>query len=135
MVLARLKGMSVPASAPSLMDDKEFVAELDVLESDVRGFVARTPKARSWSMTTAESPEELVDLYHFDEPAASAHEPMSIDAAEEPESEPERPRRADKVQRIPLLMFTLFMCLGASGAAAVFHDRVAHIVAHWQVGR
>ena len=106
------------SSGPSLLDSKEFIAELDGLEHDVRGFVERAPRGESWN-PLPEAPRRT--------PIAPA-----IGAEEEP---PLKPQGAGNVRRLPVLVFALFMCLGASGAAAVFHTRVAQIVGHWHAGR
>jgi hypothetical protein len=134
MVFAFQTDMAIPPAPPSLMDDKGFVTELDSLESDVRGFVARTPTARSWSVTTAERPEELADIYHFDAPATSPSDPERASVAAVP-LERQVSGRGRTEPRFPALLFTLFVCLGAAGAAAAFHERVGHIVAHWQAVR
>jgi hypothetical protein len=105
------------APAPSLMDNQAFLAELDGLEGAIRGFVARTPKADEWNPIVKP-------------PAPIPDRPWRVDEEEPPEEETVR---AGRVQRLPALVFVLLMCIGASGAAAVFHARVAQIVEQWHV--
>ena len=117
MLLAIQMVMLALGLSPSLLDNQEFLAELDVLEDDVRGFVSRTPKDRGWNPLS-------------ETPASHDHASSAVEG--EP---PQTPPRAGTLQRLPVLLFALFVCLGASGAAAIFHDRVGQIVWHLQSGR
>lgn len=126
---------SLPAALPSLMDDGDFLNELDKIEMSVPRPqpVSRPP---FWGAAPhvvppadeaeSDDPEQdgLAATYSWPEPVA-------------PESAP-GPARAvgDQVpRRLAALVVLVGMCSGAGSAAFVFHDRVEQIVAAWTVAR
>lgn len=127
------------AIAASLLDEESFMSELKNLEVGLT------------SMRKAPSPIEQdnidsVGLAMFDLPAPVRTPGMFVDDGDAMAADDERlTPKIDEVGNVivhgPSLrwrvtaaaMFVMMMGVGAAGAALVFHDRVARIVAVWKI--
>jgi hypothetical protein len=143
----------MPSSAPalSLMDDEDFLVELEKIETGIPTPqpVSRPPfweaqeRARTSFQTDAlaiEVPDEvsiepqaevstervkdLPAAFQWPQPAAPVWMPPQA-AVAAPRVERSVPRR------LAALVILLGVCLGATGAAFVFHGRVEQIVETW----
>lgn len=101
------------------MDDAEFLEELAKLEH--RPGATRRPLAAAWDLAAP----------MLDEPAPAAPDEQDAWPTRQMFVEPDPPPAADpSAARIALSIggFLLLMCVGAAGAALVFHARLAQIL-------
>ena len=132
--------MQTQTAAESLLDEASFMAALGNLEAGLT-----SPKRPAQSIvppvaTPVAVAKKSIDtsLDSFDWPAPVKASGMFVDD-EEP-AEPVMDGVGSPIVQGPSLlwrataaaMFVLMMGVGAAGAAAVFHERVARIVAVWQ---
>jgi len=99
----------------SLLDETDFLAELATLEDGM----TLTPRRY-------EAPSELLAAVRTRPPGKfveTRDTPDSIDPADDVPSVMQQIAAAG--------MFVLMMAVGAAGAAALFHDRLARILAAW----
>jgi hypothetical protein len=105
----------------SLLDEDEFMAELGNLE---RGLTSSRPRGqatnpRPVALDFRAGPRKP-GMFVEDEPVAGQADDVA-------------PARPTLMWRLTATaMFVFMMGVGAAGAAAVFHERVARIVASWQ---
>jgi hypothetical protein len=99
----------------SLLDEADFVAELATLEDGM------TMKPREYAL-----PSEVLA-------PVSTRPPGKFVDAQEPSARVEATDGDSSAMRqiAAAAMFVLMMAVGAAGAAAVFHERVARILATW----
>ena len=110
------------ATAHSLLDEVGFMAELGGIETGLRS--VRTSCAADAKVGT--KIDAALDT-SFDWPAPAAASASFVD------DEPQEDEGPSILWRLTaVVMFVLLMGVGAAGAAAVFHERVARIVATWQ---
>lgn len=129
------------AIAASLLDEDSFMSELKSLE------VGLTSMRKAPSAIQQESVDSIgMAMFDLPEPVRTPHMFVDDDDAIEADVKRLTPRvddagraGSDIVHGPSLLwrmtaaaMFVLMMGVGAAGAAAVFHERVARIVAAWQ---
>ena len=111
------------AKAHSLLDEVGFMAELGSLET---GGLTSAKTSRTADAKAEAKIDAGLDT-SFDWPARGAAPAAFVD---DEAAEDEGPSLLWRLTAV--VMFVLLMGVGAAGAAAVFHERVARIVATWQ---
>jgi hypothetical protein len=120
--------MSTTAMAPSLIDDTEFLAQLDALdvcdpEADSEEHSTEIRRDHRGGPATSHAPQRERSLPFWEERMREGA--AAFDEMEDPESAaaPTGPSRA-----VALLGLMLCTAAGAGAAALVFHDRLAHLL-------
>ena len=125
------------AIADSLMDEATFMAELGDLTAGLAS-LRKSPQSLEMTLEAAVVlPKKVSAIDSFDWPAPIESPGMFVDD----EAPVEQVTDGNEFVHGPSLlwrvtaaaMFVMMMGVGAAGAALVFHERVARIVAAWQV--
>jgi len=109
-----MKSTMDTATPESLLDEADFLEELASLEDGM------TVKPRQYAATS----EVLAPV--------RTRPPGKFEATEPPQHMPAVEDGPSAMQQIAAVaMFVFMMAVGAAGAAMVFHERVARILASW----
>lgn len=106
------------ANTESLMDEAGFLAELDGLEDGMTGTQRAAAVIAELPVPARTTPQGKFDDEEHIAPVVS----VERDGGD---------RLSIGQQVMAATMFVLMMGVGAAGAAAVFHERVARILATW----
>ena len=122
--------MATAAAHASLMDDQDFVAELE--KFDAPGARVNATAASAQDASASQADDDLDDVWESRATLYQPPPPPALTRTRQPERELEPEFEDDEPPAVEephvardVAGFLLMMALGAAGAVLVFHDRVA----------